>query len=216
MNDPHLNEKKKILTLRVKNNIINEEWKSLTAAFPVAEEMRISNGLLKKAAKKIGEYFLLQNNHFEAVIFFNKARVRDLSDGKLFKAFVESTLIFFNKNVKDFSKNDLEKFKLTILPIINFHNLNYPEHREIIKPTELLFRRIDYRIKYVAQDVQETKVTHRVQQIKNALYADMSPQEIRDEFAKLIEDDLRELLEEKKSAKTKKKKSKKSGKKPLK
>ncbi len=216
MNDPHLIEKKKMLTLRIKNNIDNEEWKSLIAAFPVAEEFEISKGLLKKAAKMIGEYFRSRDNYYKAVIFFNKARIRDLSVGNFFSSFVNSALKFFSENAEEFSKNDLVQFKDAISPIIDFHNLNYPEHREIIKPTELLFRRIDYRIKYVAQDVQETKVTHRVQQIKNALYADMSPQEIRDEFAKLIEDDLRELLEEKKSAKTKKKKSKKSGKKPLK
>ena len=105
------------------------------------------------------------------------------------------------------------KFKQAILPIIDFHKLNYPEHQEIINPTEQLFRRIDYRLKYEAEDLQESKVTFRVKEIKDALYADMSPQEIRDEFARIIENDLRELLEEKKSAKSKKK-SKKVGKKP--
>ena len=213
MNDPHLTEKKKILTLRIKNNIDNEEWKSLIAAFPVAEEFGISNGLLKKAAKKIGEYFRSGDNHYKAVIFFNKARIRDLSDSNSFSSFVNSALKFFTDNAEEFSKNDLVKFKQAILPIIDFHKLNYPEHQEIINPTEQLFRRIDYRLKYVAEDLQESKVTFRVKEIKDALYADMSPQEIRDEFARIIENDLRELLEEKKSAKSKKK-SKKVGKKP--
>ena len=215
MNDLHLKEKKKILTLRVKNNIENEEWKKLIATFPVAEEFDISNGLLKKAAKKIGEYFRSRDNYYKAVIFYNKARIRDLSDSNSFSSFVESALKFFSDNAEEFSKNDLLKYKKAISPIINFHKLNYPEHQKIINPTEQLFRRIDYRIKYVAEDLQESKVTFRVNEIRDALYADMSPQEIRDEFAKIIEDDLRELLEEKKSVKTKKK-TKKGRKKPTK
>ena len=186
----------------------------VNSCIPVAEEFDISNGLLKKAAKKIGEYFRSRDNYYKAVIFYNKARIRDLSDSNSFSSFVDSALKFFTDNAEEFSKNDLVKYKQAILPIINFHKLNYPEHQKIINPTEQLFRRIDYRLKYVAEDLQESKVTFRVNEIKDALYADMSPQEIRDEFAKIIEDDLRELLEEKKSAKTKKKKSKKGGKKP--
>lgn len=69
------------------------------------------------------------------------------------------------------------------------------------------FRRIDYRIKYEAKDVQESRISFRVLEIKNSLYGDLRPQEIKDEFARLIEDDLRIILDEPKDDKGKKKKS---------
>ena len=134
MNDPNLKEKKKMLTLRVKNNIENEEWEKLIAAFPVAEEFDISNGLLKKAATKIGEYFRSRDNYYKAVIFYNKARIRDLSDSNSFSSFVDSALKFFTNNAEEFSKNDLVKFKQDILPIIDFHKLNYLNIRKSLTP----------------------------------------------------------------------------------
>ena len=56
-----------------------------------------------------------------------------------------------------------------------------------------------------AKDVEESKISFRVQQIKNALYGDLRPQEIKDEFARLIEDDLRNILDKPKDDKSKKK-----------
>jgi len=49
-------EKKKMLTLRVKNNIEAGEWQKLIAALPVAEEARISKPLLLKAFILGAEY----------------------------------------------------------------------------------------------------------------------------------------------------------------
>lgn len=47
-----------------------------------------------------------------------------------------------------------------------------------------VFRRIDYRIKYKAKDIEESKISYSVQQIKNSLYGDLRPQEIKAEFAR--------------------------------
>ncbi len=110
-------------------------------------------------------------------------------------------------------KNDLTEFKQAILPIMEFHKLKYPEHRKIVDSTDHMFRRIDYRLNYVAKDVEESKVSFRVQQIKNSFDTDMPPRQIKDEFAKIIDDDLREIIQEKdKSKKAKKKKNKDSSK----
>jgi hypothetical protein len=72
-----------------------------------------------------------------------------------------------------------------------------------------LFRQIDYRIKYEAKDVEESKVSYRVQQIKNSLYGDMTTEEVRTEFARLLVPKLRERIssehDEEESAKDKKK-----------
>lgn len=212
---------KKAFTSKIKLHTENENWKALIEIFPGAEEAVISSTLLKNTALKIADYVHSKKIYHESIIFLNKARVRDQKSKKIFQAFVNAVDIFFKDTVEELSKNDLEEFKKTILPIINFHKVNFPEHRQIIDSTDHLFRRIDYRIKYVAKDVQESKITFRVQQIKNALYSDdMTIEQVRQEAGRLLAPTLRRMYAErlekdaeekdkKKKATDKKKKAKK-------
>lgn len=188
---------KKIFTNKIRSHIVDNKWEDLIKLFPGAEEAGVSTTLLKTTALKIADYVHSKKRYHESVIFLNKARVRDQKSKKIFHAFVNAVDIFFKDTVDEFSKNDLEEFKQTILPIINFHKVNFPEHRQIIDSTDHLLRRIDYRIKYVAKDVQESKVTFRVQQIKNALYDDdMSIEQVRQEAARLLAPTLRRMYDE--------------------
>jgi len=189
---------KKAFTNKIKLYTYNENWKALIEIFGGAEEAGVSKALLKNTALKIADYDHSKKRYHESIIFLNKARVRESKSKKIFQAFVNAVDIFFKDTVEEFSKNDLEEFKQAILPIINFHKVNFPEHRQIIDSTDHLFRRIDYRIKYVAKDVQESKVTFRVQQIKNALYSDdMTLQEVHQEAARILAPTLRRMYFEK-------------------
>ena len=58
MNDQLQKEKKKILTLRVKNIIEAGEWQKLIAALPVAEEAEIDRKLLLKSYLLLGDHFI--------------------------------------------------------------------------------------------------------------------------------------------------------------
>lgn len=58
MSDQLQIEKKKILTLRIKQNIENGEWQKLIKALPVAEEAGISSSLLRKGWFFAGEYLV--------------------------------------------------------------------------------------------------------------------------------------------------------------
>jgi len=212
---------KKAFTNKIKLYTYNENWKALIEIFGGAEEAGVSKALLKNTALKIADYDHSKKRYHESIIFLNKARVRESKSKKIFQAFVNAVDIFFKDTVEEFSKNDLEEFKQAILPIINFHKVNFPEHRQIIDSTDHLFRRIDYRIKYVAKDVQESKITFRVQQIKNALYSDdMTIEQVRQEAGRLLAPTLRRMYAErlekdaeekdkKKKATDKKKKAKK-------
>ncbi len=212
---------KKIFTDRVRSHIADNKWEDLIKLFAGAEEAKVANTLLKSTSKKIGDYLVSNSRYYEAIIFFNKSRSRDPKSKPTFELFVNTILKFFNENVEEFSKNDLAEFKQSILPIIDFHKLKFPAHRKIVDSTDHMFRRIDYRIKYVAEEVEESKVTFRVQQIKNSLYDDdMTIEERNQEFARLLVPKLRELLdkeddseEDKKDSKKKPKGKKKKGKK---
>jgi len=155
--------------------------------------------------QKSWEYLITQQEYDKAIVIINKARARDVKDKTILQLFINAVSKFFNSNVAEFSKKDLAEFKQTILPIIEFHKLKYPAHRKIVESTEHMFKRIDYRIKYVAKDVEESKVTFRVQQIKSSLYSDMTIEEVRQEFARFIVPKLREMLEKEEDSKEEKK-----------
>jgi hypothetical protein len=220
MPDTLQKEKKKVFTFNIKRNIENEEWQKLIKVLPGAEDAGVSNTLLKSASKKVGKYLYSSNRYYEAIVFSNKARAKDSKTKSTFILFVNSVQMFFNENVEEFSKSDLAEFKQTILPIIDFHKLKHPAHRKIVDSTEHMFRRIDYRIKYVAKEIDESKLTFRIQQIKDSLYGDMTSEEVQHEFARLLVPKLREKLdeeddneEEKKTAKKKPTSKKRKGKK---
>lgn len=212
---------KRIFTNRIQSHIADSRWEDLVKIFSGAEEAGVSKTLLKNTALKIADYVHSKKRYHESIIFLNKARIRDQKSKKIFQTFVNAVDIFWKDTVEELSKNDLEEFKQAILPIINFHKVNFPEHRQIIDSTDHLFRRIDYRIKYVAKDVQESKITFRVQQIKNSLYSDdMTIEQVRQEAGRLLAPTLRRMYAErlekdaeekdkKKKATDKKKKAKK-------
>lgn len=205
----NFSEGKKLTSEMIKQFIKANQFDKLLALISKAEQYQVANSIFNSAYKKTGGYLIDKKRFDEAIIVLNKVRLRDYKSKSVFKSFVNAVDLFFKQNVEEFSKHDLEEYKQALLPIINFHKVNFPEHRQIIDSTDHLFRRIDYRIKYVANDVEETKVTYRVNEIKDSLYSTMSPQEIKDEFARIIEDDLRDLIKQKESLKKKKKNAKK-------
>ncbi|MBV6418862.1 MAG: hypothetical protein DAHOPDDO_00072 [Ignavibacteriaceae bacterium] len=189
-----LTEGKKLTTEMVKQFFKDNQLDKLIVLLPKVEKYQVSDSLFCSAYKKAGEYLIEEERFNESIIILNKVRVRDSKSKPVFKSFVKAVDLFFKQNVEEFSKNDLEEFKQAILPIINFHKVNFPEHQQIIDSTDHLFRRIDYRIEYVAKDVQESKVTFRVQQIKNALYSDdMTIEQVRQEAGRLLAPTLRRM-----------------------
>jgi len=173
-----------------------------------AESFGVSKSLLKRSYSFLGKSLADNSDYFSAILFLNKSRAIDPASKTIFEAFVNSIKKFFEVNVEEFSKKDLEEYKQAILPIIEFHKLKYSAHRKIVDSMSHMFRRIDYRIKYEAKDVKESKITYRTQQIHNAIYDDMTFEELQSEFTRIIEPTVRDLLDEKEKEKKKKKEAK--------
>lgn len=174
---------KDMYTYVLKEIIRNKEYQLLLNFIPYTEEFEasITLSLFQSTCAKAGEYLISQHRYYEAITPVNKARALDTKAKSIFQLFVKANLKFFNENIEEFSKKDLAEFKQAILPIIEFHKLKHPTHRKIVDTTEHMFRRIDYRIKYVAKEVEESILTYRVQQIKNSLYGDMTSEEVQQE-----------------------------------
>jgi hypothetical protein len=215
MNDQLQIEKKKMLTLRVKNNIENGEWQKLIDALPVAEEAGIPKPLLHKAFILASGYLEERGELTKVINYLNKARSLKPETVKVFDKIIKAFYSFYLQFKEVFSKQDLTLLKETLLFLIDYHHMNFPRHQNQVKLGRELIQKIDYRLKFKAQDKSESPATFRVQQIQDAIYGDMTFEELRSEFARLIEPTVRDLLDEKakEDKKSKDKKSKKSKKK---
>jgi len=209
---------KQIITTRLNNYLREKNFEEVKSTMLAAESFGVSKPLLKKSYLFLGKS-AINSDSYSAILFLNKARVIESSSKVIFEHFVKAVQEFFRVNVEEFSKKDLEEYRQAVLPIIEFHKLKYSAHRKIVDSMSHMFRRIDFRISYVAKDVQESKVSYRIQQIKNSLYGDMTIAEVRTEFARLLGPKLRERIssehddeespKEKKVTNTKKKAKKK-------
>lgn len=209
MSDLLQKEKKKVLNLRIKQNIENKEWQKLIAALPVAEEAKISTSLLRKAWIYGGEYLFEKKDWVNVITFYNKARSINPSTVVVFDKLIQAFNLFFEQFKDKFSKQDLKTLRDPLILMIDYHEINFPKHQPLIEIGKELIQKIDYKIKYVATDQVETAATFKVQQIYNAIYDDMTFEQLRSEFARIIEPTVRELLD-KKEKETKKEKNKKS------
>ena len=201
-------EKKKMLTLRVKNNIEAGEWQKLIDALPVAEEAGISKPLLRKAFILGAEYLEEKEDWVRVIKYFNKARSMNPSSVNVFNKLVSAFESFYLLFKEEFSKQDLKILREPLQLILDYHTFNFPKHQKIIKTGNELIQKVDYRLKYKATDKIESSATFRTQQIYSAIYDDMTFEELQSEFARIIEPTVRDLLDEKEKEKKKTKETK--------
>ena len=209
MSDTLQKEKKKVFTFHLKNSIEKEEWKKLVSLLPVAEEVEISTTLLRKGWILAGEYLAGEKDWTNAIISYNKARVKNPSTIYVFDKLINAFGSFYEQFKDKFSKADLKILKDPLFLLIDYYQLNYPKHQAHIEVGKELIQKINYRMKYVAEEKIETPATFKVEQIHNAIYDDMTFEELQSEFARIIEPTIRDILEEK-DKETKKKKDVKS------
>ena len=200
---------KELITKRIQKNIEDEDWAKLVEAMPATAEFPVNKSLQYKGWHLSGNYYSEHKKYTEAIKAYNKARVIRPSVIIVFDKLILSIDSFFRTNRELFSKSDLQKFKAALLPIINYHSVNFPKQKSVVGTGERLLNKIDYRMKFEAPDMAESPVTYQVQQIYDALYGDMTAIEVQNEFARLLAPIIGEKLKEKKSKKKKDTKDKK-------
>jgi len=201
--------KKKAFTFNLKQHIEKGEWQKLIKVLPGAEEVEVSTTLLRKGWILAGEYLAGEKDWTSAIISFNKARVRNPSTIYVFDELINAFGSFYEQFKNRFSKADLKILKDPLVLLIDYHQLNFPKHQAQVEIGKELIQKINYRMKYIAEEKIETSATFKVEQIHNAIYDDMTFEELQSEFARIIEPTIRDILEEK-DKETKKKKDVKS------
>ena len=175
---------------------------------PTAEEAGISKSLLRKAFILGSEYLEEKEDWVNVIKYYNKARSMDPGTVNVFNKLVRAFNSFYLLFKEEFSKQDLQLLREPLQLILDFHTINFPKHQKIIKAGYELVQKIDYQLKYKAIDKIESAASFRVQQIHDAIYEDMTFEQLQSEFARIIEPTVRDLLDEKEKEKKKNKKVK--------
>ena len=200
-----LQKKKKAFTFHLKKNIEKGEWQKLIKLLPYAEEVEISTTLLRKGWILAGEYLAGEKDWTNAIISYNKARVKNPATIYVFDKLIDAFGSFYEQLKDKFSITDLKNLKDPLVLLIDYHQLNFPKHQAQVEVGKELIQKINYRMKYFSEEEIETPATFMVRQIHNAIYDDMTFEELQSEFARIIEPTIRDLLDDK-DKETKKKK----------
>ena len=124
-----MSDNKKIITTRLNKFLREKSFEEARDSMLAAESFGVSKSLLKTIYLFLGKSSADNSDYYSAILFLNKSREIDPASKIIFEVFVNAVKKFFKTNVDEFSKKDLEEYKQAILPIIEFHKLNYSAHR---------------------------------------------------------------------------------------
>jgi tetratricopeptide (TPR) repeat protein len=202
-------EKKKILTLRVKNNIEKGEWRKLIAALPVAEEAGISKPLLRKAYMLAGDYFKNKEPYSDAIIYYSKA-VSILADEPVYMKLIASIKLFYELFENEFSKSDLQHLQTSLRFLYNKTISAFPNSLVLLKELNSIIAAAKILEESTAKELIESRATFQVNKIYDGFYRPKSPQEVFERFSEVINDSFQDFYDEesKKESESDKKKKK--------
>jgi len=205
-------EKKKILTLRVKNNIEKEEWQKLIAALPVAEDAGVENKLLLKSYSLLGDYFKNKEPYSDAIIYYSKA-VSISDDESIYLKLVATIKLFYSLFQKAYSKSDLQFLQTFIRSIYYKATSSFPNSIALLNELKLILSDAKILEESKAKELIESPATHLVNKIYNSFYRPKSPQEVFERFSEVITDSFQDFYDEESEKEPESKKKKKKSKK---
>jgi hypothetical protein len=154
----------------------------------------------------LARHYRESKKHIEALLACNKARQAKLDDDEFFEGLINSFSIIYDEHKDVFSREAPVLLDNQLSRLVSFYTIHLPTDKPILDEGEILLSRIKYHLQS-APSKEETPATHKVEYIYNALYVDMTIEEIRAEFARIMAPYFRQKLEA--DAKKKKRGSKK-------
>lgn len=207
-------EKRKILTLRIKNTIQTKNWEKLVATLTVAEEAGIDNKLLLKSYLLLAEYFKTKKPYSDAVIYYFKA-ISIIDDELVYKKLIGSFKSFYKLFENDFSKSDLQYLQTALRSLSNKISLAFPNSLALLNTLKSIIIETKNLEESSAKDVIESTASFEVSKIYDSFYRPKNPQEVFEHFSDIVSANFQEYYDDELSKETdsKKKKSKKRKKK---
>jgi hypothetical protein len=186
---------KALYTEAIRQNIAKKDWTKLADVMMEAEKVGVGKTLRRRGWYHLGLYEAERGNHPSAIIAFNSARFGQPGDKPVLKELFAQLEAFYVANESVFSREDLLLFEEPIEMIEGFCRLRSKKDDANLDRARKLIQRIQAKVND-APSKRETPVTHHVVRIHSALYSNMTPEEVRAEFARIIAPTLREMLKE--------------------
>ena len=151
----------------------------------------------------------VKNDYVGAILAFDSARTLSIIDVNVLQKLLGNLSNFFVFYHTEFSHNDLVVLKDVLERLVGFYKIKHEKQSlAAVQSGEQLIRNVDQLLE-VALEKEETKATFKVWQIRDALYSDMTMEEVRAEFGRLVAPYLIDEYEKRVKEKKKRKKGKK-------
>ena len=168
------------------DNLHSKDINKLERALELAKTVSVPQTLQYRALVAIADHY---NNpsgyHIAFQNYYTSLKFTKSITAPLQKA-AECLNNFFWDNELSFSVEDLRSLFSVLEPIEVKLRRSPKANLAILSNIQKTIKRINYRLTYSAKVEEETNVTFRTIQIKNAYYADMTFEEMENEFARLF------------------------------
>jgi hypothetical protein len=188
-----LKDRRHYTTLAIKSAIEKREYHRLSEWIELADEYGVKKSLRYKAWNILGTQWKADRNFVDAAIALNAARRIKPLQITTVKLLFDCIALFVEENRMIFSQSDLTKIELELERILEFYKVKKLWTHPVIKSGRDLFHQI-FMLKQTAKDIVETPATHKTDRIVKALRSNVSFQEVKADYARIIAPILRELL----------------------
>jgi hypothetical protein len=180
----------------IRQNIVKKDWQKLSEVMIGAEKVGVRKVLRKTGWVQVGRFEASKGNHPSAIVAFNSARVLDPHPSNILGWMYEEVEAFCGDFEGRFSRQDLLVLAQALERVRAFHSLHSKVPVDVQDKGKSIAHWIESRLSN-APLKEETPATHHVQHIYSALYPPMTIEEVRAEFARIVEPLIRERLERK-------------------
>jgi hypothetical protein len=192
----------------VETALANKNFKKLADLVDLADKYGVNKRVRFKSWKAVGVYWMDGWHFADASIAFNSARRIQPLKIKIVKLQFDCLGRFVREYRDVFSFSDLSKIEVELERILEFYKTKKLWNHPAIKGGRGLFDTI-IELKSRAKEAIETPATHITDRIVDALYTNVSMDEVRADFARIITPYLLEKIAEDDDKAGKKKKKKK-------
>ena len=198
----------------IKQHIKNQDWEALNEIMSLLQEHGPgAKRYLRLGWLHLGDHYFSDDRVIDAIVAYNFARAAAVNDKTILRKLFESLEQFYEAAKSDLSREDLLALGDSLERILNFYRVGDLWDSQPIQIGNDLLRKLQSMIED-APSLEETRATFSVKKIYSAIYDNMTIQEVRAEFARLLEPTFRDLLEEEEEKPKKKKKAAKKKRKP--
>ena len=178
----------------IRQNISKKDLPKLIDTMAEAEKAGVGKTLRRKGWFALGRLEAERGNHPAAIVALNSARLLDAHPEVTLDRIFDELDAFCQDFVGRFSRQDLSLLSMAIGRIGSFHSYHSKATAGILDRLDEIHHWIEDQLR-TAEEKEESPASHHVQRIYAALYPPMNAEEVRAEFARLVEPLFRESLQ---------------------